>query len=128
MLRIAAKPGEHIVRRSDPSLRVLIYPVSFKTIVAFSSAWYDELPAGVDNPDEPGDHTEAPDTALHAPGGYSYLEAPAKYEEAEQSQKGDETSEGLQCFPDKQGMQLEVEANFGGQDLKGEYPLAVESP
>ncbi len=101
MLRIAAKPGEYFVRRSDPSLRMLIHPESFKTIGACSSAWCDELPAEVDNPDEPGDHAKAPDTALNAPGGYSYMEACAECEEAEQSQKGDETPEELRCFPDK---------------------------
>ena len=65
---MAAKPDTNSVRRPDPSPNVLIDPVSFRIIVACSSATHNARPAGTENPDAQGEQTEAPATALNVPG------------------------------------------------------------
>ena len=132
ILRIAAKPETNAVRRSDPSPNVLIFPVSLKIIVACSSAWHDELPAGAENPDAQGVQTEAPETAVKVPGKHgvqdSFFEPPLENDAAGQLPEGANRPGELQCLPGEHGVQLDDEAFPEEKDPKGQSPLNVVSP
>ncbi len=90
------------------------------------------LPAGAENPEAHGGHTEAPETALNVPAGHgvqnSFLAPPVEKEAGGQLPDGDDRPVLLQCRPGKHGVQSGVEAFPGENDPNGQSPLAVASP
>ncbi len=90
------------------------------------------LPAGAENLEAHGGHTEAPATALDVPGGHgvqnSFLAPPVEKEPAGQLPDGDDRPALLQCRPGKHGVQSGVEAFPGEKDPNGQSPLTDERP
>jgi hypothetical protein len=130
--RMEIKPDTNAVRRSDPSPKVSIDPVSVNKILSCSRAWHDTLLADADNPGAQEMQTEAPATAFAVPGGHgvhdSFMAPPFEKVPAGQLPDGIDRPTELQYLPGEHGVQSAVEALPAEKEPIGQSPLATESP